>query len=169
MAEYRAPMLIDAFVLTGANHAATIKNIVNYYLAGSGGWNHQRSVQPIRLAFDGAIDGEALIAGCKGKGTRPQLDNAKIVEAVLPQVLGRSTKAFSIPKRTFSISPTIHCSMGPAFFITEGGVVKLIYIHARNGNRAQLSDLAGFAQGKPPLRAAVISLSAWVSIAGRSA
>lgn len=145
MTNYKPPMLIDAFRLTGATVEITVQNLVSHYSTPGGGWNHLRSVGVLRHAFAGATDIEALVAGCKGSGKDSELDNAKIVEAAAPKIVGRRTQVFSYKKHGYAITPTIHCSMGPAFFIVESGVIKLVYIHARNTSRASLHHISSLA------------------------
>lgn len=142
MTNYKPPMLIDAFRLTGASVDVTVQNLVSHYSNSGAGWNHLRSVGVLKHAFAGATDIEALVAGCKGSGKDSELDNAKIVEAVAPHIVGRRTQVFSYKKHAYAVTPTIHCSMGPAFFVVESGVIKLIYIHARNTSRASLHHIA---------------------------
>ncbi len=95
--------------------------------------------------YNGASDSAALIAGCRGAGKASQIDNAKIVEAVLPNVIGRPTQCFPYKRKHYALTPNILCSMGPSFFIVEHGVIKLVYVHARNESRATLANLAGLA------------------------
>ena len=145
MANYKPPILIDAFRLTGSSHSETVDNLVQHYKAGAGGWNHQRSAFFIRTAFDGVSDTASLVTSCRGRGTKAQIDNAKIVESVLPKVVGRATKTFPYRRTYFAITPTARCSMGPAFYVVEKGAVKLVYIHARTTNRAELHHIAPLA------------------------
>jgi hypothetical protein len=145
MQNYKAPLLVDAFRLTGATIEKTIESLVEYYQSQGGGWNHLRAATYLRLGYLGGIGAEALVAGCKGDGRRAYLDNAKIVEAALPKILGRNTQAFDVPPITYAVTPTIRCAMGPAFFVTENGVVKLVYVHARNEKRASKENLASLA------------------------
>lgn len=145
MTPLKPPMLIDAFRLCAPTHDETISNIINHYSTAPGGWNHQRCLRSIMLGFNGAADRAALIAGCKASGKPSQIDNAKIVEAVLPHVIGRNTQCFPYKRRHYALTPFLHCSMGPSFFIVEDGVIKLVYFHARNENRATLTDIAGLA------------------------
>jgi hypothetical protein len=145
MTPLKPPMLIDAFRLCASSIDDTVKNIVDHYSTAGGGWNHQRCLRSIMHAYNGATDIAALVAGCKGKGTDAERDNAKIVEAVLPKVVGRKTQCFPYPRKTFALTPTLQCTMGPSFFIVENGVIKLVYVHARNEKRASLANLAGLA------------------------
>jgi hypothetical protein len=145
MTPLKPPMLIDAIRLTAKNRTQTIDNIIEHYSTAGGGWNHQRCLRPIMHAYNGADDSTSLIAGCKGSGKASQLDNSKIVEAVLPKVIGRQTQCFPYKRRHLALTPTIHCAMGPSFFIVEGGVIKLVYVHARNKKRATLQDIANLA------------------------
>lgn len=145
MTPLKPPMLIDAFRLSTPTHDETIANIITHYSTAPGGWNHQRCLRSIMLAFNGAVDRAALVSGCKGVGKPSQVDNAKIVEAVLPHVIGRRTQCFPYKRKHYALTPSLHCSMGPSFFIVEDGVIKLVYVHARNDNRATLRDIAGLA------------------------
>lgn len=145
MTSLKPPMLIDAFRLCAPTFKETVQNIVDHYSTAPGGWNHQRCLRSIMHAYNGATDKVALIAGCKGAGKPSELDNAKIVEAVLPKVVGRSTQCFPYKRKHYALTPTIRCQMGPSFFIVEGGVIKLVYVHARNESRASLEHLAGLA------------------------
>jgi hypothetical protein len=138
-------MLIDAFRLTASTHFQTVENIIGHFSTAPGGWNHLRCLRSIKHALDGVRDKAALIAGCKGKGAPHELDNAKIVESVLPYVVGRNVQSFPFKRRNYVVTPNMQCSMGPSLFIVEGGVIKLLYVHARNENRASLTHLAGLA------------------------
>lgn len=145
MTPLKPPMLIDAFRLSANNFRDTVDNIVTHYSTAGGGWNHQRCLRPIMHGYNGASDIDALVKGCKGQGKKSQIDNAKIAQAVLPKVVGRDTQCFPYKRNYFALTPKIRCALGPSFFIVEGGVVKLVYVHARNEKRASLSDLAGLA------------------------
>lgn len=145
MTPLKPPMLIDAFRLAADTHEETINNIVGHYSSLPGGWNHQRCLRSIMLGFNGATDRAALISGCKGEGKPSQIDNAKIVEAVLPRVIGRLTQCFPYKRKSYPLTPTILCPMGPSFFIVEAGVIRLVYVHARNEKRASIENLAGLA------------------------
>src|ERR1700712_3453451 len=112
---YKVPMAIDAIRLTGRDVEETISNVVEYLKAGAGGWNHQRAASFMRKAFDGAVDRDGLIKACKGDGRKPFIDNAKIVEAALPKIIGRRAKSFDFPRTKFIITSTIVSSIGPAF------------------------------------------------------
>jgi hypothetical protein len=144
MTNYKPPMLIDAFRLTGANEEITIQNLIGHYSSAGGGWNHLRSVAALKLAYSGVTDLEGLVKGCQGSEKDSELDNAKIVEAAAPHIIGRKTQCFPYKKHSYAVTPKIFCPMGPAFYIVEGGVIKLIYIHARNNSRASLHNLASF-------------------------
>jgi hypothetical protein len=141
----KPPMLIDAFRLSAPTVAETIDNIIKHYSTAPGGWNHQRCLRPIMQGYSGATDVAALISGCKGTHKPSELDNAKIVEAVLPKVIGRPTQCFDYKRKYYPITPSLRCAMGPSFFIVERGVIKLVYVHARNTSRASLANLAGMA------------------------
>lgn len=143
---YKVPMVIDAIRLTSGDVEGTVTNLVEYLKAGAGGWNHLRAAGFMRKAFDGASDLSGLVSACKGDGRKAFLDNAKILEAALPKIIGRRAQSFSFPRTKFIISPTIMSAVGPAFFIVEGGTIKLIYVHARNEGRASLANLASFAE-----------------------
>ena len=138
-------MLVDAFRLSANTLEETVANIIGHYSTQGGGWNHQRCLRSIMHGYNGATDTAALVAGCRGEGKKSQVDNAKIVEAVLPKVMGRNTQCFPYKRSPYALTPRILCPMGPSFFIVENGVIKLVYVHARNENRASLSDLAGLA------------------------
>ena len=142
MTNYKPPMLIDAFRLTGATEEITVQNLIGHYSSKGGGWNHLRSVATLKLAYSGAADLKGLVSGCQGSGKDSELDNAKIVEAAAPHIIGRNTQCFPYKKQSYAVTPTIRCSMGPAFFIVEAGVIKLVYVHARNRSRASLENLA---------------------------
>ena len=145
MTPLKPPMLVDAFRLSSGDFHQTVDNIVAHYSMRPGGWNHQRCLRPIMHGYNGATDIAALIAGCRGTGKDSQIDNAKIVEAVLPNVVGRSTQCFPYKRKHYALTPKILCPLGPSFFIVEGGVIKLVYVHARNEKRASLANLAGLA------------------------
>lgn len=112
MTPLKPPMLIDAFRLCASSIDDTVKNIIDHYSTAGGGWNHQRCLRSIMHAYNGATDIAALVAGCKGKGTDAERDNAKIVEAVLPKVVGRKTQCFPYPRKAFALTPNLQCAMG---------------------------------------------------------
>lgn len=143
---YNVPMAIDAIRLTGPSVEETVSNVVDYIKAGAGGWSHKRAAGYMRKAFDGASDREGLIKACRGDGRKPFVDNAKILEAALPTIIGRRARSFNFPRTKVVITPEIVCAIGPAFFIVEHGVVRLVYLHARNEGRATLSHLASLAE-----------------------
>lgn len=145
MTPLKPPMLVDAFRLSSGSFDQTVDNIIGHYSMSPGGWNHQRCLRPIMHGYNGATDILGLIAGCRGRGEDSQVDNAKIVEAVLPKVIGRSTQCFPYKRKHYALTPKILCPLGPSFFIVEGGVIKLVYVHARNEKRASLANLAGLA------------------------
>jgi hypothetical protein len=138
-------MLIDAMRLTDRSLVGTVSNIVGYFRSGAGGWNHQRAAKFMRYGFDRAGSLEHLVGGCRGDGRKAFADNTKIVEATLPAILDRKAQSFPFPRTKLALTPDLHSGIGPAFFIVEDGLVRLVYLHARNDNRASLADLAAFA------------------------
>ena len=147
MPYYRVPMLIDVFRLTAETVIETEVNIVKHLKKKGGGHNHLKSAAFIKAAYNSEkLRTAELVAACRGDGTTIEaIDNAKIVESVLPKIIGRKIQAFDFGKRYYQIAPDLFSSLGPNFFIVEGGIIKMVYIHARNQGRASVSDLAGLA------------------------
>ncbi|WP_141211574.1 hypothetical protein [Brucella grignonensis] len=147
MPYYRVPMLIDVFRLTGETDAETESNVTRHLAKKPGGHSHQRSVTFLKAAYSNAhLRTQKLIADCRGNGTIVGAnDNAKIVESVLPKIIGRKIQAFDFGKRQYQISPDLFSTIGPSFFIVENDTIKMVYFHSRNDNRASISDLAGLA------------------------
>jgi hypothetical protein len=147
MPYYRVPMLIDVFRLTAATSFETEVNIIKHLKKKGGGHNHLKSAAFIKAAYHNeSLRTPQLIVSCRGDGTKfAAVDNAKIVEAVLPKILGRKIQAFDFGKRHYQIAPDLFSILGPNFFIVEEETIKMVYIHARNKGRASMSDLAGLA------------------------
>jgi len=146
MIEYKTPMLIDIFRLTEKSELATQKNIIAYLKSKAGGFNYNRSATFTEKAYSGYRNLEALYSQCEGDGSSiAKVHNTRVLRETAPLALKRSIQTFRFPKRKYTLAPGIQSAMGPQFFFVENGVVKLLYIHARNEHRADLKDFAGLA------------------------
>lgn len=146
MIEYKTPMLIDIFRLTQSTDMATQKAIIDYLKSKAGGFNYNRSATFTEKAYGGYRNLDSLFSQCEGDGTSiAKVHNTKVLKATAPLSLGRNIQTFRFPKRKYTVAPGIKSSLGPQFFFVENGVVKLLYIHARNSHRADLKDFAGLA------------------------
>ena len=83
---------------------------------------------------------------CLGDGsTAEKVQNAKVLKLILEIGNGRTIQTFNFPRRKLSLSKGIEAPLGPSFFFTENGAVKLFYLHCRNAHRGTLSHLANLA------------------------
>lgn len=146
MTDYKVPMLIDCFRLTERSELKTTVNIIDHVKRKAGGFNYNRSATFTRKAYHGYRNFDSLYSQCEGKNpSTARIHNTKVLKATAPLSAGRKIQTFDFPKRKFRLAPNIEAALGPQFFFTENGIVKLLYIHARNDYRASLKDFAGLA------------------------
>lgn len=137
-------MLIDVFRLTERTENKTTENLVKYLKSPSGGFNYQRAATYSKSAFSGCPVTESFFASCeKDKSSNALIHNGLVLRQIAPLAVGRNVKAFKLPRSKFALSADYHSNLGPQFFFTEDGVVKVAYIHARNNYRAGMKDFAG--------------------------
>ena len=139
-------MLIDCFRLTEPSELKTTANIIDHVKRKAGGFNYNRSATFTRKAYQGYRNFESLYRQCEGADPSvARINNTKVLKETAPLSTGRKIQTFDFPRRKFKLAPNIEAALGPQFFFTENGIVKLLYIHARNGFRASLKDFAGLA------------------------
>ena len=146
MSYYDPPMLIDVFRLTRPTLDATVHEVIAYLKRNGGGFNYNRAAAHIRAAYDGYWNIESLVRQCRGFGNSVSLvHNAKVVELAAPLAKDRKTQTFDFPRRELVLKHGISSPLGPRFFFTEDGVIKVFYLHSRKDFRANLVDLAAVA------------------------
>jgi hypothetical protein len=143
MTYYSTPMLLDAIRLTTSDFNQTVKQITDHFKKSPGGFNYSRAARYQRAALSGFKSFDSLCKQCLGDGKSNALtENAKVFSLIGKLAIGRNAQSFNFPKRSLALAKGVDAPMGPSFFFIEDEVIKLFYLHCRNGHRAELQHLA---------------------------
>jgi hypothetical protein len=146
MTYYRVPMLIDVFRLTSESHDENVGVWTQYLKKSAGGFNYNRALIYQQKVYSGYSNLDSLHRQCLAAGDkRERIENAKVLKLIAPLAVGRTAAVVRMPKRTLTLARGIESPMGPTSLLLENGVVKLCYLHCRNGFRATKNDLAYWA------------------------
>ena len=146
MTYYSVPMLLDVFRITSDSDQTTEQELIRYLKKSPGGFNYNRAALFQRKAYAGYKNLTALHEQCLGDGsTAEKVQNAKVLKLILEIGRGRTIQTFNFPRRKLSLAKGIEAPLGPSFFFTENGEVKLFYLHCRNAHRGTLLHLGKLA------------------------